>query len=156
MTAVTADPYDNISEFMPHDRPMALLTRLIEARPGRLVAEVQIGSESMFYRPGEGVASYLSLEYMAQAVAALDGFWKAKNGRTPSIGFLLGTRAMPLARPFFNVGEVLTVTVVERFNDGNMASFDGCVECGSETVATATLSVFCPDGTAATEGFKDA
>ncbi|MFY2826555.1 hypothetical protein [Ruegeria sp. MALMAid1280] len=156
MTNPTPDLHEDIVQFMPHDRPMALLDRLVEAQNGRLKAEVRIESDSMFYRPDEGVPSYLSLEYMAQAVAALDGFWKAQRGSAPSIGFLLGTRAMPLSRPFFDVGEVLTVTVEERFNDGNMASFDGRVDSGSETVASATLNVFSPDGSEVTKESEDA
>ncbi|KIC39847.1 hypothetical protein RA27_17180 [Ruegeria sp. ANG-R] len=141
---------------MPHDRPMALLDRLVEAQNGRLKAEVRIDSDTMFCRPDEGVPSYLSLEYMAQAVAALDGFWKAQRGCAPAIGFLLGTRAMSLSRPFFDVGEVLTVTVEERFNDGNMASFDGRIDSGAETVASATLNVYSPDGTEVTKEAGDA
>ncbi|WP_420583804.1 hypothetical protein [Ruegeria sp.] len=156
MTNATQARSEDIVQFMPHDRPMALLDRLVETQNGRLTAEVRIGPDSMFNRPGEGVPSYLSLEYMAQAVAALDGFWKVQRGREPSIGFLLGTRAMPLSRPFFDVGEVLTVTVEERFNDGNMASFDGRVDSGAETVASATLNVYCPDGAEVTKEAEDA
>ena len=136
---------EDISKYMPHDKPMALLTKMLEVSSGHFIAETDIHEGSMFFKPDKGVPTYVSLEYMAQAISALDGYFAVQCGKKPRIGFLLGTRSMKFQRPYFIAGETLTIFVDETYNDGKMMAFNGAVEVEGDVVAKAVLNVFLPD-----------
>lgn len=135
-----------ISHWVPHAGAMCLLDRALTADEQSLTAEVTIRAEGLF-GSAEGVGGWVGIEYMAQAVAAWAGWHARQNGQAPRVGYLLGTRRYDCRRPRFAVGETLTITVRCAFRaDNGLGQFDCSINSGDDTIATAALTVFEPEG----------
>jgi predicted hotdog family 3-hydroxylacyl-ACP dehydratase len=133
-----------LADILPHKAPMILLDKIIEFREDLLHTSVTITQDSLFLTNGK-VPSYVSLEYMAQAIAA----WNDIVSRqfSPSfqqLGFLLGTRKLKLQTPAFTIGTNLEVFGRCNYTDGEMGSFDCWIDHEGIQVASATLTVIQP------------
>jgi predicted hotdog family 3-hydroxylacyl-ACP dehydratase len=98
-----------------------------------------------------GVPGWVGIEYMAQAVAAHAGYQARLDGESPAIGYLLGTRAYRCSIPAFPVGETLRIHIESLFVEMGLGAFACHIDMG-ETVATAKINVYQPEGDVA-EGF---
>jgi predicted hotdog family 3-hydroxylacyl-ACP dehydratase len=132
-----------VSALLPHKPPMILLDEVLEYDENALRACVTISESSMFVEPS-GVASYIGLEYMAQACGAYAGTLARESGAPVRVGFLLGTRHYKAHIPWFRVGDRLLVSVAVTFNDGEMGSFDCRIHVNGAIAAEAQLNVFQP------------
>jgi predicted hotdog family 3-hydroxylacyl-ACP dehydratase len=95
----------------------------------------------VFVIAGE-IESVVSIEWMAQAVAALVGLSDHERAEEPRPGYLI---AVPQARfmvPTFRVGDVLEVRAHRAWGDDTLASFEAEVERDGAIAATAQLSVY--------------
>jgi predicted hotdog family 3-hydroxylacyl-ACP dehydratase len=63
----------------------------------------------------------------------------------PAIGYLLGTRAYKSSVPMFPIGETLQVHVESLFVEMGLGAFACHIDMG-ETVATAKINVYQPEG----------
>lgn len=135
----------NISDLLPHDAPMVLLDRYISSDDAELIAEVDISGKTMFCAPGKGVAAYVGVEYIAQAVSAFNGLTDWKSGGRIRPGFLLGSRKVDLLVDYFPIGSTLTVQVRMSFNDGEMVVFDGQIFQDDMMVIKARLNAYQPE-----------
>jgi predicted hotdog family 3-hydroxylacyl-ACP dehydratase len=133
----------DIAKFLPHDGPMVLLDSLLECLDESVHATVTIKEEAPFCEQGN-VPSYVALEYMAQAIAAWNGYHAHQHQEKPKIGFLLGSRSLTLLVPAFAVGETLDIYGQCQYNDGEMASFACWIEKNKKRIAEATLNVYQP------------
>jgi len=131
-----------IRELVPHDPPMALLDRVLSWEDSTLVAEVDVGPESVLCEKG-GVPGWVGIEYMAQAVAAHAGYRARQKGEQPAIGYLLGTRSYQCSVPFFPLGETLTIHVEALYVEMGLGAFACRIEMNGD-VATATINVYEP------------
>ena len=133
-----------VSDFVPHSDPMVLLNRIVDFTDNQLIAEVDISSQSRFFDTAiEGIESWVSVEYMAQAVAALAGVRSRLKGETVKLGFLLGTRKMELLQPIMSEGKTYSIEVEELFmDDSGLGAFRCLVKLGQTTIAQAKLNVF--------------
>ncbi|WP_028455808.1 ApeP family dehydratase [Chitinilyticum litopenaei] len=136
----------SLAEVLPHAAPMILLDRIVGYDAERLTAELTVPAEGLFNDPEHGgVPAWVGIEYMAQAVAALDGCLRRDAGLPPKIGFLLGTRQYACAVPVFRPGQVLSVNVVEAIRGENgMAVYEARIECETAVFATAKINGFQP------------
>lgn len=133
----------DISQFTPHEAPMLLLDRVIEAGRDYFVCEATVRADSLFDTQGY-VPSYVGLEYMAQTIAAFSGYESSLHGESPKPGFLLGTRRFKTNVGRFSCGEKLSVSVHRQVQGASgLAAFD-CVVLGDEIRQEATLTVFEP------------
>ncbi|RYZ38291.1 MAG: 3-hydroxylacyl-ACP dehydratase [Myxococcaceae bacterium] len=133
-----------IAELVPHGGRMRLLDRVLEADAETLLAEVTVREDSLFCVDGS-VGGWVGIEYMAQAVAAWAGWQARQRGEAPKVGFLLGTRRYECQRPAFKPGECLRIGVLRQFSaDNGLGQFDCTITLGTQTVATAALTVFEP------------
>ncbi|WP_233582457.1 hotdog family protein [Corallococcus sp. CA053C] len=133
-----------IADLVPHGGRMRLLDRALEGDAETLLAEVTVREDSLFFVDG-AVGGWVGIEYMAQAVAAWAGWHARLRGETPKVGFLLGTRRYECSRPAFQPGECLRIEVHRQFfADNGLGQFDCTITIGTETVATAALTVFEP------------
>lgn len=130
-------------DVLPHDPPMVLLDRVVSCGEDFIQCQVLIQKSSPFFNQGS-VPSYISLEYMAQAVGAWNGLISRRNGEPPKIGFLLGVRKLDLDVESFTEGQLLNVFGKAQYVDGEMASFDCWVEIDSTRVVHGALNVFQP------------
>ena len=116
-----------------------------------LVAFVKIRPDSPFFVLGIGVPSWVAIEYMAQAAAALVGRYDqlAAPGTPPRPGFLLGTRKLSLDLERFEDGATYRIFVGESFSDGDAAAFECRISDSSgKVVASAILNAFRPQNLA--------
>ncbi|MDR3410182.1 MAG: hotdog family protein [Formivibrio sp.] len=135
-----------IAELIPHTAPMILLDRVISASPEQLTAEVTIRPDSPFC-DGQRVGGWVGIEYMAQTIAALAG-WTARQKNDPvRLGFLVGTRQYRSQTPWFQVGDILHVSVHREIDGDNGVSAVVCHINSPEGLlhAAATITVFQPD-----------
>jgi len=137
-----------VAELLPHSGPLVLLDRIVAADDESLTAMAQVTADGL-YNQGDTVPAWVSMEYMAQAVAAFAGLTPYHKGETIPLGFLLGSRRVEFNCPSFPVGSVLTVTVKRILqDDSGMAVFE-CHLSGDDThsqsiQASARLNLYQP------------
>ena len=92
--------YPPIAKLVPHGPPVRALERLREWEPGRAVCEVRV-TRSLPFVHDDRLASVITLEYMAQAVAACLGH-EAYVGRGAEVrvGMLIGVRQIQQDKSF--------------------------------------------------------
>lgn len=141
----------NISDLLPHRPPMQLITAVesVDFDNQTLVARVDITPDDIMYDENiGGVPSWISLEYMAQAIGCFIG--AADHERDPEskpvVGFVLGSRKLTVDIPTYLVGQSYFVHVSSLFFDKNIANFD-CQIYNSDNnlVASGAINVFRPD-----------
>jgi len=115
-----------IETLIPHSSPMVLLDKIVDFDDDRLVAELTIRIESKFYDSEvKGVPSWVGLEYMSQAIAALAGIHAKKENREIKLGFLLGTRKYNIVQKTLKVDRTYLVDISELYKDeSGLASFE--------------------------------
>ena len=136
-----------IAELVPHDGQMVLLDRVIEGGDDTLCAEVTIGPHTVFLEGGE-VGAWVGMEYMAQAIAAHNGYKSYLRGEVPKVGFLLGARRYQSSVPAFALGSVLLVRVQHAMQgDNGLAAFECRIDNAADgsVLAHATITVFEPN-----------
>jgi predicted hotdog family 3-hydroxylacyl-ACP dehydratase len=133
------------ARFVPQTGTMCLIERIIAADDQSLVATTVLRSDSLFCRDGR-IGSWVSLECMAQTVAAWAGFQERGSGQRPRIGFLLGTRRFECHRPWLPIGALLRFEVQKEIQLGDsLGQFSGRTFAGDELLAAAAITVFSPD-----------
>lgn len=135
----------SIPDLLPHEPPMVLLDHIEDYGSDYVVTKVLIEKAKPFFIEDHGVPSYVGIEYMAQTCGVLAGLQSKEHGSPISLGFLLGTRNFHVKKPWFKLGESLSVHVKEVFRQEQMGVFDCCIKEGSESVVTAQLNLYQSD-----------
>jgi predicted hotdog family 3-hydroxylacyl-ACP dehydratase len=99
----------SIETILPYGDGMRLLDELRDQGLEHVTCGVTIQEHSMFCEGNRGVPAWVGLEYMAQACCAFSGLEEVREGRRPSIGLLLGSRAYESQVEFFALGARLAV-----------------------------------------------
>lgn len=136
-----------IAQLVPHDGQMVLLDRVLSGTDDSLCAEVTIAPHTVFLADGV-VGSWVGMEYMAQAIAAHNGYKAYLRGEPPKVGFLLGARRYQCSVPAFALGSVLHVRVQHAMQgDNGLAAFECRIDDAADgtMLAHATITVFEPD-----------
>lgn len=142
---IKKESYLPIEHYVPHRATMLLLDTLREAGAEHAVATVRIPRDGMFNQP-QGVPAWVTVEYMAQTVAAWAGWCALERGDAVKVGFLLGTRKLQVMQPFLPAGASLTVRVQCELMAGNgLGMFDCSVMLAGQVIAQAKISVFEPE-----------
>lgn len=129
-------------EFLPHTSPVLVLDRITIATPGYLRARVKLERDSPFILDKLGVPHWCALEFMSQAVAALEGISARLRDEAPPIGYLLGTRCLRSSMEYLPADALFDVQVTEVLaHPDGFASFDGKLSWDSGEVSC-RLSVF--------------
>jgi len=123
---------------------MLLLSRIVAWDERSLVGEVDVREESAFAEAGMGVPRWVALEYMAQAVGALDGIRLRLRGRPVPPGYLLGTRQLEHIDGHFRPGSTLRIEVNEVLaGENGLGAFHCRLDDGGRAVEC-RLTVFRP------------
>lgn len=122
---------------------MILLERLVAADAENAQSCVIINDNSPFVRNGH-VPAYVTIEYMAQTIAAYSGLQALERSEEVQIGFLLGTRKLKLYVQQIDVGVELVINITSLYNDGEMAAFECSTLMNDQIIAEATINVFQP------------
>lgn len=138
-----------MEELLAHRAPMILIDDYDEASfsEAGLTTEVTVRESDVFFDAAlDGTPPCTALEYMAQSVAAYVGLLAVRRGETPSLGFVLGSRALTLNLSHFARGMRYTVRVEPQFSDDHFAAFETVItDAAQQCVASAVLNVFRPD-----------
>lgn len=132
-----------VSSLLPHGGSMVLIGEPANSGDSWAEAAVRIGEDSLFYRPGQGVPSWVGAEYMAQTIALYAGIGARQAGDDIRIGLFIGCRRYEVKTEYFRLGSHLRIHVDEVWQDNQMAVFDCSID-DRERLATAQLNVFSP------------
>jgi predicted hotdog family 3-hydroxylacyl-ACP dehydratase len=120
---------------------MILLDAIVAHGAGSIRCRATIRSDSPFVAAGR-VRAIVSLEYMAQAVAAFAGMRGRTIGAPPRIGYVIGAREMTMEVDQFEIGDELVVDAEEVWGDERMSSFRCRVFRDGRCVAGANLNFY--------------
>ena len=134
-----------VATLLPHDVPMVLVDRLLAHDCGRATCAVTVREGAPFVVDGR-VATLVTLEYMAQTVAAFAGYTAQQADNPIQVGLLLGCRKMDSYLPWLPVGSALRVDVELVWGNAQLGKFNCTVSLADGTptgtlVAIATLNV---------------
>jgi predicted hotdog family 3-hydroxylacyl-ACP dehydratase len=126
---------------------MMLLDRVTHHDDESTVCLAVIREDSAFREAGGPEPAWVSLEYMAQCVAAHSGLLARAAGQPVRIGVLIGCRRLVLRTPRFPVGQALEIAAQRAWGDATLGSFRCSVRDGASgtLLAEGTLSVALPD-----------
>lgn len=108
---VELDPRVPLAELLPHQGRALLLDRMEESDDSSACGIVRIGAGSWLRRPDGSVPAWVGLEYMAQCIAAHEGYRARRDGRELQPGFLVRARSVRFRRVAFVPGDVLRVRI---------------------------------------------
>ncbi len=139
---------EDLARLLPHRPPMVLIdgVEVFDPDAKRVVVSVKIDDSNPFFSDG-GVPSWVAIEYMAQASAALVGLRDRSCAPdcAPRPGMLLGTRRMEVGLSHFVAGEAYHASAECVFEDSDAASFQCEIRDAAEcVVASATLNAYRP------------
>jgi len=135
-----------IEQLIPHRPPMILVDKLLAYSSKGACCELAILPNHVFLQP-EGVPAHIGMEFMAQTLAAMNGYQSRIEGRPPDVGFLLGTPKFESSVPFFKQGQRLKVEVTLVWGDDELRQFQCKIEDfdSLEVLQTATINAFVPN-----------
>ena len=132
-----------VEELVPHSGAMVLLDKVTSCTASSVQAELTIKENEMFKIDGK-VPSWVSIEYMAQAIGAYAGVHAKLIDEPVVVGLLIGTRKFESSIPYFQSNEKLVITADKIHEEENGLSVFACVVETSRGNVTANLNVFVP------------
>lgn len=133
-----------VPSLLPHSGPMVLISEPATFDETWAEASVRIGEDSLFYRAGHGVPSWVGIEYMAQSIALYAGIGRRQSGEDIQIGLLIGCRRYEVETEYFRLGRQIHIHVDEVWRDSQMAVFECAIRDNDHHLAAAQLNVFSP------------
>ncbi|MCR9246580.1 MAG: hypothetical protein NXI31_16220 [bacterium] len=130
-----------VTELVPHQAPMLGLEEVVEYEPGRARARLVVHPDGLAVRDG-AVDSVMTLEYMAQTVAACLGMEAYAEGEAVRVGMVIACRQMEVFRPQLLVGEEFTIEARCVRGTESLSHFEASIEdVEGALVATSTLTL---------------
>lgn len=148
--------YPRIEELVPHRSPMCLLDEVVDKTESSITCKLILRPDSTFVRQGR-VRAAVTIEYMAQCVAAYAGYEQYDKGEKPRVGYLVSVREAVFEEDFLYVGDELLVRAESSWETDRSAVFECEVHKAGRAIVRATLGVVNPDasdGEAVFEGSK--
>ena len=100
----------DVSEILPHRGDSVLIDQIVDQGPNSILVSLIVG-DSPWLCDGEGrVAPWVSIEYLAQTVAAFEGLMAAQAKQSQRPGFLVSVSSLSLPADPFQSGDRLWAT----------------------------------------------
>lgn len=130
-----------VTELVPHQPPVLALEQLTAWHPGHAVGRLTVRADNVMLEHGR-VDSAMTLEYMAQCVAACLGMDAYRGGGNVRVGMVIACRRLELAQPTLELGHDYEVRADEvRATDG-ISHYDGEVRgTDGQLVASCTMTL---------------
>lgn len=129
-------------QLLLHREPMLLVDHLVSITEESAECSFRIEPGNAFLVDGKGVPAYVGLEYMAQCIAVHAGARARVEGKSPPLGFLLGTRQLETSTDFLEQGvEYLAVCRQLLKSADGMGSFECEISLDGKPVVTARIAV---------------
>ena len=134
-------PIPDIGELVPHEAPMLALEALTEWQPGHAIGTLTVREDNPFVVDG-ALDAVVTLEYMAQTIAACLGMEAYRDGGAVRVGMIIACRKLEILRPRLAVGDTLTITADCVRGTDSLSHYDGEVRtAGGDRVAAATMTL---------------
>ena len=116
--AKTEEPFQTqnlpaVSELVPHQTPVLALERLTHWRIGAARGTMTVRGSNPFVYAGK-LHTAMSLEYMAQCVAACLGMEAYREGGNVRVGMVIACRKMQIHKQALQLGETYLVQAEDR------------------------------------------
>ncbi len=133
--------YPPIARLVPHGLPLRALEALLHWHEGCAVCRVTIREDLPFVRDGR-LASIVTLEYMAQAVAVCLGHEAFVAGQGVRVGMIIGVRKLEIVVPFIDVGTELRIEVDRDRGNDEVSTFRGTTKAGETVISLASMTIY--------------
>ena len=133
--------YPPIEELLPHSGGMVLLDAMVRWAKGEAECRLRIREWARFVRDGR-VPGVITLEYMAQAVAACLGYEALRGGGALRVGMIIACKKFTAHADELEVGDELRVLVKCINSNDTLSHFDCRVERGAATFSDAVLTLY--------------
>jgi predicted hotdog family 3-hydroxylacyl-ACP dehydratase len=130
-----------IAQLVPHAEPMVLLDEMITLSPGSAECVMQVREHAPFVVDG-GIGAPMTIEHMAQAVAACLGYEAYLGGAGVRVGMIIACKRFEVFVQRVVVGDALTIRVARTRGNDTLSHFECGVHRGDERIASATLTLF--------------
>ncbi len=133
----------SLENMLPQQPPMRLIDSILEVNEKFAKSRVKITENNLFYDSEIcGIYAWVGIEFMAQTVAAFASF--QSNQPKPQIGFLISVRKFSSNKPYFALGDNLTVIADKEYLEENVGVFACRIMLDDQVIASAKLNAFQP------------
>src|SRR5690606_30128438 len=133
--------YPPIAELIPHAGPMVLLDAMLHWAEGETEASYRVREGAPFVNEGR-VEGVVTIEYMAQAVAACLGYEALLGGEGVRVGMIIACKRMVLHGAHLHVGDHGTIRVKRIRGNDTLSHFDCRLERSGELFAESVLTLY--------------
>jgi predicted hotdog family 3-hydroxylacyl-ACP dehydratase len=137
-------PFPPLAELIPHRGTSILIDHVKQWDDAHIVCVAEIRAGHFYERDGR-VPATVTLELMAQTVAAYVGLTQHERGLPPRAGYIVAARRFELRADSLDFGAALEVGATVGWGEPRAATFDCWVEDGHRRLAQTTLTVYQPD-----------
>jgi predicted hotdog family 3-hydroxylacyl-ACP dehydratase len=138
------NPYPPITELIPHAGPMVLLESMVHWAAGEAEATYRVRDGAPFVKDGL-VEAVVTIEYMAQAVAACLGYEALLGGEGVRVGMIIGCKRMLLHGAHLRVGDHGRIQVKRIRGNDTLSHFDCRLDRAGEPFAESVLTLYHAD-----------
>jgi predicted hotdog family 3-hydroxylacyl-ACP dehydratase len=133
--------YPAIVDLLPHAGAMVLLDALTHWQSGQARCAATIREHAPFVVQGS-VASAVTIEYMAQAVAACLGYEAITSGGGVRVGMIIACKRFEAHAEKLDVGDALEIDVMCVQGNESLSHFDCKVARAGQLFSAATLTLY--------------
>lgn len=133
--------YPAIADLVPHAGAMVLLDALTHWQVGRARCAARIREHAPFVVQGS-VASEVTIEYMAQAVAACLGYEAITSGGGVRVGMIIACKRFEAHADLLHVGDDLDIEVQCIQGNESLSHFDCKVVRAGALFSAAVLTLY--------------
>ena len=134
-------PLPAVTELVPHQKPVLALERLTSWEKEHARGELTIRADNPLLRDGK-IDTVMSLEYMAQCVAACLGMEAYVGGGNVRVGMVIACRQMKITEPHLHLGQTYHVTADQVRGTDAISHYDGTITTADGApIATCTMTL---------------
>jgi len=129
---------------VPHRPPLCLVDRLLEFSGNTGIVEAVIGPDNIFLNSDGMIPSLTTVELIAQAAAAVNGYNDLIHEKPIKKGLLVDVRGINFMGSCYN-GDRLTIRIEIARTFGEFSIIQGEVKRGEEVLTQGTLKLWVPE-----------
>ena len=131
-----------LDELIPHAGPMLLLDQLCAWSEGSATCTLTVRERAPFVSAAGEVESAVTIEYMAQAVAACLGYEALRGGGSVRVGMIIACKRFAAHADKLRAGDALVIDVKRVRGNEMLSHFDCWVRRAGELFSEATLTLY--------------